>query len=110
MSDTIEYNFQVQVLILRENESWIAQGLDFDITGHGKTLDEVMENFERTFTGQILLDLHHGQKPLANIRKAPRFYWQKFDEAKRLAEKKQFSLPTNNVPWFNVSAETAIYA
>lgn len=105
MSDVIEYKFQVQVLILRENESWIAQGLDFDITGHGKTLDDVMENFERTFIGQILLDLHYGQKPLGNIRKAPRFYWQRFDEAKRFAEKKQFSMPM-----FMVSAETAIYA
>ncbi len=110
MSEVTEYKFEVQVVILRENESWIAQGLDYDITGHGKTLDDVMDNFERTFVGQILLDLHHRQQPLANIKKAPQFYWKKFHEAKRLAEKKQFSLPTNVPPSLMVSAEAAIYA
>ena len=107
--DSITYKFEVQVLILRENESWIAQGLDYDITGHGKTLDDVLENFERTFVGQILLDLHHGQTPLVHVKKAPKFYWKKFSEAKRLAEKKQFAPPLN-FPHFVVNSEAAIYA
>jgi len=107
------YNFEVQILILRENESWIAQGLDYDITGHGKTLNDVIDNFERTFVGQILLDMHHGQQPLATIKKAPSFYWKKFDEAKRLTDKKRFSLPQEHQPAFMVSAGAAdvrIYA
>lgn len=104
------YKFEIQVLILRENESWIAQGLDYDITGHGKTLDDVLDNFEQTFVGQILLDLHHGRTPLANIKKAPKFYWGKFNEAKRLAEKKQFAAPVSFPPHFIVNSEAAIYA
>ena len=108
--EPITYKFEVQVLILRENESWIAQGLDYDITGHGKTLDDVLENFERTFVGQILLDMHHGQTPLGNIKKAPKFYWEKFSEAKPLAEKKQFAAPLTFPPHFIVNSEAAIYA
>ena len=107
--EPVTYKFEVQVLIIRENESWIAQGLDYDITGHGKTLDDVLANFEQTFVGQILLDLHHGRTPLANIKKAPKFYWGRFNEAKRLAEKKQFAAPVN-FPHFIVNSEAAIYA
>jgi hypothetical protein len=113
MSEESTYTFEVRVLILWENESWIAQGLDYDITGHGKTLNEVIDNFERTFVGQILIDIKHGQQPLANIPRAPKFYWKKFDEGKRLAEKKRFTLPEAMPPAFMVSAEAAdlrIYA
>jgi len=108
--EPITHQFEVQVLILRENDSWIAQGLDYDITGHGKTLDDVFDNFERTFVGQILLDMHQGRAPLSNIKKAPKFYWEKFSEAKRLAGKKQFVPPLNFPPHFIVNSEAAIYA
>jgi hypothetical protein len=107
------YKFEVQVLILREYDSWIAQGLNYDITGHGQSLDEVIDNFGLTFVGQILVDLKHGERPLANTRPAPRFYWQKFEEATRLSEKKRFRLPEEIPPAFMVSAEAAdlrIYA
>ena len=108
--EPITYKFEVQVLILRENESWIAQGLDYDITGHGRTLDDVLENFERTFVGQILLDMHHGHTPLGHVKKAPKFYWDRFSEAKRLAEKKQFALSLNFPPHVIINSEAAIYA
>jgi hypothetical protein len=114
MSEEFTYKFEVKVLILWEHESWIAQGLDYDITGHGKTLDEVMENFERTFVGQIMVDIKHGQQPLGNIQRAPTFYWQRFEEAKRLSEKKQFALPEATMPpAFMISAladDLRIYA
>jgi hypothetical protein len=59
---------------------------------------------------QILLDMHHGQTPLGNIKKAPKFYWDKFSKAKRLAEKKQFTLPLNSPSHVIINSEAAIYA
>jgi hypothetical protein len=105
----------VQVLIFREGESWIAQGLNYDITGHGQSLNDVIRNFWETFACQIVVDLTHGDKPLANIKPAPKYYWQKLQQerrAKRFVEKQTFSSP-NGIPaafMINAAADLDIAA
>jgi len=89
MSETVTYNFEVRVVILLENNTWIAQGLDYDITGHGNTTEAALENFGRTMLGQVLVDLHNDEEPLANTPKAPEFYWKRFEEAQWRGQQKQ---------------------
>lgn len=108
------YAFEVQVLMLLENGTWIAQGLDYDIAGHGETIEAAIDNFGKTFLGQAIVDLKHGEKPLAAIKKAPDFYWKRFGEATKWhREKKRFDLPEATPPAFVISALAAdlrIYA
>ena len=98
------YTFRVNIVLLRENDLWIAQGLDFDITGHGARLNDALDNLEQTFVGQILIDIQHGEKPLGNTPPAPKFYWDKFREASKLSEKreKRFSLPEGVLPAYMI--------
>lgn len=90
MSEPVVYRFEVRIVVLLENGTWIAQGLDYDITGHGSTTQAALENFGKTLIGQALVDLHHGEQPLASTPKAPRFYWKKFDEAQWRGEQQRF--------------------
>jgi hypothetical protein len=106
MPEPITYKFEVNVLLLQENDVWIAQGLEYDITGHGEDVNSAIDNFGKTFLGQAIVDLSHGDKPLANVKKAPKFYWEKFREAKwHRDDKKQFeAVPDDVLPAFMISA------
>jgi hypothetical protein len=113
MLEHTAYNFEVRVLMLLENGTWIAQGLDYDITGHGESTDEALENFGKTLLGQAILDLRHGQEPLACVPKAPDFYWKRFEEAGWRGQQKRFAVPEETPPAFVISAlaaDTRIYA
>lgn len=100
------YTLRTRVVIFWENSLWIAQGLDYDITGHGARVNDALDSFLQTFVGQGLVDLKHGELPLANTKAAPRFYWDKFKVAKPLAEKREerFSLPEAVPPAFMIEA------
>jgi len=113
MSNTTEHTFLVKVVLLQENETWIAQGLNYDITGHGATITAAIENFGKTFIAQALIDIRHGEKPLGNVPEAPRFYWDRFEEAAwRGLEQKRFEFPDETPPAFvinGIAADTRIY-
>ena len=98
---------EVQVFVFREGESWIAQGLNYDLTGHGQSLNASVENFWLTLLTQIVVDVKHGDEPLANVKPAPKYYWQKLQQerARRYKDKKTFSLPEEVPPAYQIAAE-----
>lgn len=96
----------IRVIYLRENDTWVAQCLEYDVAAQGKTLSEVEDAFRKTITGQIILDLRKGREPFEGIRPAPRAYWQKFDEGFRLGVERNIDLPPNVPPAFMVEAIT----
>jgi hypothetical protein len=100
------YTFRTGVVIFWEHSLWIAQGLDYDITGHGNDVESAIENLVQTLVGQILIDVKHGERPLANTLRAPKFYWDKFHKAKQLTEKreKRFSIPEEVLPAYMIEA------
>ena len=61
MPERVPHNFEVRVLVILENGTWIARGLDYDITGHGNSPAVALDNFGKTLLGQAILDLHHGK-------------------------------------------------
>lgn len=76
----------MRVLLLKEDDLWVAQCLEYDIAAQGPTVDAAKEAFVRAFAAQIAVALHHGEEPLATFGPAPRYYWDRFSEAQRLAE------------------------
>jgi hypothetical protein len=92
------YTFQVSLLLLREGEIWVAQGLEYDIVAQGKSLKEAIKAFERTCVGQIAIDVKHGNRPLEGIEQAPAEIWEMFDGAHKLDERKPFRLPRKGIP------------
>lgn len=90
--------FKLSILLLRENDRWIAQCLEYDIAAQGRTLAEVKETFAKTFTGQVLVDLQHNIQPLGTFGQAPREYWEKFKLAERLADRQPLLIPQEALP------------
>jgi hypothetical protein len=101
---TQQVTFNVSVLILREGDSWVAQGLEYDIAAQGKTIAAAKTAFERTFVGQIVVDVLHGKQPLEGVSRAPRSYWTKFEHGERLTDRKPFYLPEGIPPSFMIAA------
>jgi len=87
------YSFNLSILLLQEDKTWIAQCLEWDIAAQGKTLDDALKSFEKTFVGQLVLDIGQDKNPLENTPRTPKEYWTKFEQAKKLEERKPFYLP-----------------
>lgn len=96
--------FELSVLFIQGRESWVAQCLEYDIAAQGKTFSDVKRAFERTFIGQVMLDIKSGKEPLCGIPKAPDIYWERFARSERLKDEERFRLPDNMPPGFMVDA------
>lgn len=88
---------EIQVLILKEIDSYVAQCLEYDISAQAKTLRELQVAFDRAFLGEILIALEHGEEPLVNIDPAPDSFWRLFNEAIRLRDRMTIQ-PSGRIP------------
>lgn len=93
-----ELRFTVSVLFLREGGGWVAQCLEYDIAAQGQTIPATKAAFVRTFCGQVIVDLHHGEEPLATFPPAPAEYLEKFMTAERLADRQPLLIPRQAIP------------
>ena len=69
----------MKILLLKENDAWIAQCLDVDINAQGKTKQEAMENLEKEFRSYIYLSKKYETKPFNGIGKAPDYYFKLYE-------------------------------
>ena len=96
--------FVVSVLLLHEQDNWVAQCLEYDVAAQGRTIAEAKAAFERTFVGQILVDVKNNSRPLEGIGQAPGVYWNKFSQGERLTDRKPFYLPDGIPPTYMIAA------
>jgi hypothetical protein len=101
---TITKTFRLTILFLRDRDYMVAQCLEYDITAQGKNLEEAKNAFERTFAGQIVLDVKEGKEPLAGIAQAPAVYFELFKKADRLADSMPLYIPHEMPSPFSVNA------
>jgi hypothetical protein len=92
------------VFIKDQCSNWVAQCLEFDIAAQGKNIKDAQQAFERTFIGQVMLDIHNSRRPLAGIGQAPKEYWDMFGGSERLADRRPFRLPPGMPPAFMIAA------
>jgi hypothetical protein len=97
-------SFYVSIVILHDGEAWVAQCLEYDVTAQGTSMKKAMKAFEKTFIGQIILDIKADKEPLQGIPQAPAEYWDKFEEGERLADRKPFRVPEGVPPGFIIAA------
>ena len=106
--ETIEIN----VLLYREEDTWFAQGLEYDIAAQGDTIPEVRTRFMLTVKTRCYFDLMNNQEILQNVKPAPSEFWTLFNEAKEVQLKRSFKYPEIK-KWKNlpvVKATSRIYA
>ncbi len=79
--------YQLSLLLKKEGPFWVAQCLEYDIAGQGKTIKDAQYQVERAFVGSMILaqqrqvdDVH------AFIPPAPPEYWKMYGEAEPLKE------------------------
>jgi hypothetical protein len=98
-------SFSVSVLLLREENHWVAQCLEYDIAAQADTLTGVKKAFSKAFVSQVAVNVRHGKKPLEDVPKAPAFYRQLFRKGMRLVDRPMFALPNQLIPEVDVHAK-----
>lgn len=63
------------------SELWVAQCLEYDLTGQGLTREEALESFRRVLLTTIGLDVGQGRVPLSQLLPAPARYQQRYRQA-----------------------------
>jgi hypothetical protein len=76
----------VNVLLIKEQQHWIAQCVERDLVAQGRTLDEAMESFVHVLTTQLMLDARAGRDPLSDVPAPPKEVERRFWGAKKLEE------------------------
>jgi len=77
---------KLQILLLKEEDLWVAQCLDHDVASQGPDIRGVLRAWEHAFFAQAMANIDAGMDPMENASAAPEFYWKKFDSGLRLSE------------------------
>ena len=80
---------EISVILYQEDNHWIAQGLEYDITAQSPTLPELRERFAAKVAAEIAISMDLGREPLEGIDPAPRNFWRMFEDAKMTIEAEQ---------------------
>lgn len=90
--------FDLSVLVLHEQGGWAAQCLEYDIAAQGTTKKLAESAFEKTFIGQIVVDLNQGKQPLEGITRAPKMYWDMLERKNTLTTRRPVYMPEIGPP------------
>lgn len=73
----------IQVLLVEEDEGWTAQGLQYDISAHAETLEDVLYAFERAIVGHQAAARKVGVEPFEAMPSAPKKCWDLWKAGRR---------------------------
>jgi hypothetical protein len=77
------HEFRVHVVIYPEDDAWIAQGVEFDITARGNSPIEASERFHDKFGAELIMSIELGdEEPLSSVGSAPKEFWTMYEGAK----------------------------
>jgi hypothetical protein len=65
-------NLTLDVILWKEADNWIVQGLQKDIAAQGSTINDAMKRFARVLVAEIVTNIREGKEPLQGIDAAPR--------------------------------------
>lgn len=74
-------NMNVSVVAFKEEGTWVAQCLEYDICAQAHSLAELGNEVERIFAANFAIALELGQEPFSNIEPAPRKYWDLYNRS-----------------------------
>jgi hypothetical protein len=72
--------FQVQTVIFKEGDWWVAQCLEYDIAAQARTIKDLTYEIQRVLVGHMVACKQEGITPFSNLPKAPEKYWQMFQD------------------------------
>lgn len=72
---------RLRVLLIKEEEWWVAQCLEYDFAGQAKSIDEATYQLLNLIAGHIAIHEELGLDPFENVVEAPKPYWTRFEKA-----------------------------
>lgn len=103
---------ELSVVLFRDGDFWIAQGLEHDITAQGRTLQEVKLAFMRTVAVRAFVDQEAGVEPFSQCEPAPTEFWELHKTGEQLASHIRESareLPPLGVPIPSLTGDCRIH-
>lgn len=89
---------QIRAVIFQEAELWCAQCLEHDIAVQGDSVNDLVNNLGSALVSYVELALMEGREPFADIPKAPRLFFEMFEQAHELEEPKTHAIIIDDAP------------
>src|SRR5690349_3769953 len=86
-------NLSFNVVLLREENRWVAQCLEYDIAAQSDSIPGVKHAFQRAFVTQVKVNLAHNKSALQDVPAAPAYYRQLFEQGEPLANPPEITMP-----------------
>ena len=71
----------INAVAFPEGETWVVQGIEYDIVAEATSASKVAEAFARAIVETVCISQELGREPLAGIGPAPEHYKELFEEA-----------------------------
>lgn len=72
---------ELNLLLIKEDQVWIAQCLQYDITAQGNTIKKAISEFHKVLAFEIAYSIQLQKPALDGIPSAPQYYWKLYEEA-----------------------------
>lgn len=80
MSDT-EAAIAISAVLFQEEDWWIAQCLEYDLSAQAKTLPDLHYELERVLVSHLVVSAELGQDPFTGFEPAPQKFWDMYSQA-----------------------------
>ncbi|MCA3563255.1 MAG: hypothetical protein IOC90_15030 [Methylocystis sp.] len=80
-SQTVVENIQVNAVAYEEGDTWIAQGIEYDIVASADDVRNLPDAFARAVIENICITEHLGRRPLQGIKPAPERFRDMYENA-----------------------------
>ncbi len=88
-------NIDLNILLIKENNVWVAQCIDYDINAQGDTIPESINLLIETVAMRLAYDIENGIEPLSKVVPAPIMYYDLYNnEAIPLEKEFLFNIPS----------------
>lgn len=76
-----EHTINISAVVWREGDTWVAQGVEYDIVAHATDVLKLPQAFADAVVENACITMHLGRQPLEGIDEAPQRFRRMFDEA-----------------------------
>ena len=70
--------YAIRAVVFQDGDWLCAQCLEYDLVAQAKSLSRLCRALQRLIVGHVALRLHHKQRPLRDLPRAPKRYWTMF--------------------------------
>ena len=98
------YKFELDLIVEKGIEDWIAQCTEHDIVGQGSTHKKAVQDFQRDFTATVLLNLSRERTPMFGVPKTPKICLKNAGKKKE-AISSSWIEPTQEFQWKSEKAK-----